>query len=78
MRRTVDNITVVVVGFDNFLTKLEQYAAAERSDDHPIIEELLMEPVYAPYHTIIDGAPAEPIYIEQADTKAEEKVESAP
>jgi len=37
-----------------------------------------MEPVYAPYHTIIDGAPDEPIYIEQADKKAEEKVESAP
>ena len=73
MRRTVDNITVVVVGFDNFLHKVEQYAASERADDHPIIEELLMEPVFAPYHSIIEPAPAEPIYIEEVDKNAKDQ-----
>ena len=48
IRRTVDNITVVVIGFDNFVNKLEQFENSKAAE-HPIIEELLMEPVWAPY-----------------------------
>ena len=46
VRRTCDNITVVIIGFDNFYTKLSEYSNTKRmqSIDHDIIEEITMEP----------------------------------
>lgn len=51
VRRTCDNITVVIIGFDNFYSTLAQYEKSKsmQSIDHDIIEEVTMEPKYAPW-----------------------------
>ena len=50
-RRTCDNITTVVIGFDNFFEKLKEYTATGSFDciDAPVIEDTILHPVYAPW-----------------------------
>jgi hypothetical protein len=51
VRRTCDNITVVIIGFDNFYSTLAEYETTKniKSIDHEVIEEITMEPKYAPW-----------------------------
>ena len=52
LRRSADNITTVVVGFDNFFEKLKEYKSTGSFDclDSPVIEDTILHPIYAPYH----------------------------
>jgi len=51
LRRSADNITTVVVGFDNFFEKLQEYRNTGSFDclEYPVIEDTLLHPIYAPY-----------------------------
>jgi hypothetical protein len=51
LRRTCDNITTVVIAFDNFFRVLQEYTNKGRMSaaESEIIEDITMEPVCAPY-----------------------------
>ena len=68
MRRSCDNITAVVIGFDNFYRRLDEAKSGSRagqlltSNDFEVIEEVDMHPVDDP---LLD--PGNVIYIESDD-----------
>ena len=51
LRRTCDNITTVVIGFDNFFSSLLEYTNAGKFEacECEVIEDSVLHAVYAPY-----------------------------
>ena len=53
LRKTLDNITVVMIAFDAFYTRLDSYVSkgSIHAQESEIIENVTIKPIHAPWLT---------------------------